>query len=108
MIAWTKARRLPGVRCWTSRTMAMLPLYFIACPLRRSFAAAMGFGGRFAVERPSSTTGSRSEQLELRQVLGIHDPDRDLVVIHHHEVVDPVPFQQIQHFHCQPVLLHRD
>src|SRR3954468_24711347 len=44
MIACTKARRLPGVRCCTSRTMAMLPLYFIACPFRRSFAAAINEG----------------------------------------------------------------
>src|SRR5213592_1763050 len=42
MIAWTKAGRFPGVRCCTSKTIAVLPLYFIACPLRRSFAAAMG------------------------------------------------------------------
>src|SRR5690348_9444183 len=43
MMAWTKARKFPGVRWCTSKTMAALPLYLIAIPFRRSFAAAIGF-----------------------------------------------------------------
>jgi hypothetical protein len=41
MIAWTNARKLPGVRWCTSNTMAGLPLYLIAIPLRRSLAAGI-------------------------------------------------------------------
>src|SRR4030095_9931622 len=57
MIAWTKARRFPGVRWCTSSTMAVLPLYLIAIPLRRSFAAAIEL--RFLVESTALYKSSR-------------------------------------------------
>src|SRR4029077_1084476 len=58
MIAWTKARRFPGVRWCTSSTMAVLPLYLIAIPLRRSFAAAIEL--RFLVESTALYKSSRA------------------------------------------------
>src|SRR5262245_33393804 len=57
MIAWTKARRFPGVRWCTSSTMAVFPLYLIAIPLRRSFAAAIEL--RFLVESTALYKSSR-------------------------------------------------
>src|SRR6478672_2696870 len=65
MIAWTKARRFPGVRWCTSSTMAVLPLYLIAIPLRRSFAAAIEL--RFLVE---STALYKSSRAGAREVEG--------------------------------------
>src|SRR5678816_4275257 len=63
MIAWTKARRFPGVRWCTSSTMAVLPLYLIAIPLRRSFAAAIEL--RFLVERTALYKSSRAQRSEV-------------------------------------------
>src|SRR4029434_7157977 len=64
MIACTKARRFPGVRCCTSRTMAVLPLYLIAIPLRRSFAADIEV--RFLVDSLALYKSYRAELTESR------------------------------------------
>src|SRR5260370_1170988 len=40
-VACTKARRLPGVRCWLSSTTAMSPVQLIALPRRRSLSVGM-------------------------------------------------------------------
>src|SRR3954454_6597150 len=106
MIACTNARRFPGVRCCTSSTMATLPLYLIACPLRRSFAAAIN---RWVVEEDGSSTTDRAlEQLELRQVLRVDDSDRHALFVHDDEIVDLVALEEGQYFHGDLVLLHGD
>src|SRR5262245_32767990 len=168
MIAWTKARRFPGVRWCTSSTMAVLPLYLIAIPLRRSFAAAIELkflvestaiykssragltkprdsaelkrraaanskissktpvllngadgrlsrgvcnhledrtptrGPRFAGVNAQAVTAPTSQlkQFQFRQILRIDDSDRHAIIIHHHEIVDPMTLEQVEHFDC--------
>src|SRR5258707_826777 len=88
MMAWTKARRLPGVRCMTSRTMATLPLYRMAWPLRRSFAAGMNKSGG----------GGVLEEFEFSKVLRIHNTNWPVAGIDHDQVVDAMRFENIQDF----------
>ena len=98
--------------------MAVLPLYLIAIPLRRSFAAAIEL--RFLVESTAlykssragaaksqgSTEfkkgglGSQLKQFQFRQILRIDDSDRRAMIIHHHEIVDPMTLEQVEHFDC--------
>jgi predicted metal-dependent peptidase len=107
--------------------MAVLPLYFIAIPLRRSFAAAIGKkvisekrrmlhvnGGRSnslptvvgAVSGSASTVTEVLEQLQTRQILRINNADRLSVIINNDQVVDPMAFKQVENFHGQFVLVH--
>ena len=74
--------------------MAGLPLYLIAIPLRRSFAAAIAkkflVDGRKLRERGRYT---RLEQLQACEVLRIDNAHWHAVVIHHDEIVDAMAFQ---------------
>src|SRR5579863_8171474 len=90
-VAWTKARRLPGVRCWVSRTIQMSPLNLMACPFPISLA--LGIKGDVAPglmrrsDEPSKISlGDKgfpakacrwrlSEQLHFREVLCVDEAD---------------------------------
>src|SRR4051812_29314279 len=64
--------------------------------------------GPFLSGRASLVLPINSQQLELGQVLRIDDPDRRLVIVNYHEVVDPVPLEQVQDFNRQLVLVNCD
>src|ERR1051325_1798825 len=54
-VIWTKARRLPGVRCWVSSTTATSPLWSMAIPLRISLAVGIGsFQSPYQTEKRES------------------------------------------------------
>lgn len=110
MIACTKARKFPGVRWCTSRTMAVLPLYLIAIPLRRSFAAAIK-SGLFLVEagdfyKALLPNESSSEQFQPGQILRIDDADGHAAVVDHDQIIDAMTLEQIQDFDGKLVLMH--
>lgn len=91
----------------------MFPLYFIACPLRRSFAAAIiqeelivesywfdktASRSRSACLRRAASTqasGKPLQQLELRQILRVDDSDRHVLFVHNYEVIDLMPFEEV-------------
>ena len=37
------------------------------------------------------------QQLQPRQVLRIHDADRHVLIIHYHQIIDPMALQKIEH-----------
>src|SRR5207237_10654756 len=106
MIAWTKARKFPGVRWCTSRTMAALQLYFIAIPRRRSLAAAIARKVKLESRKRERGLYTRSEQLQAREILRVHYTYRDFVVINHDEIVDAVGLEQFENFDREYVFVH--
>ena len=43
---------------------------------------------------------SQLKQFQFRQILRIDDSDRHAMIIHHHEIVDPMTLEQVEHFDC--------
>ena len=64
--------------------MAVLPLYLIAIPRRRSLAA----GIQIKLRETERGLYTRSEQLQAGQILRIDHADRRFVVVHHDEIID--------------------
>ena len=41
---------------------------------------------------------SQLKQFQFRQILRIDDSDRHAMIIHHHEIVDPMALEEVKHF----------
>ncbi len=54
----------------------------------------------------SARDDGQLQQLQTRQILRIHYPDRRVVIVNNNQIVDAMALQQIKNFHGQFVLMH--
>lgn len=64
--------------------------------------------GRIGQDRQDSTRSKSLEQFQARQVLRIDNTDGSGIIVHHHQIIDSVLFEQVQNFHRKTVAMHGD